>query len=154
MAALATSSMLLPFSRWRRLLSCWHHQLHLHHHPFWAGIIALIVLASWPLSCWLELYPDSVFWYGIGWYFLGIFLTNTKGKLGKDVRYCTFGGNPFFPRFCPLFDGPSPPLRGVPTKFHKMGSHQILQYKKYRTYHTEYTNWQVPVTYQYRPNCQ
>ncbi len=31
-------------------------------------------------QCFLELYPNSVFWYGIGWYFLGIFLTDTKGK--------------------------------------------------------------------------
>jgi hypothetical protein len=31
------------------------------------------------------MYPDSVFWYGIGWYFLGIFLTDTEGKLGKDL---------------------------------------------------------------------
>jgi hypothetical protein len=30
----------------------------------------------------LGLYPDLVFWYGIGWYyFLGIFLTNTEGNL-------------------------------------------------------------------------
>jgi hypothetical protein len=71
----------------------------------------------------VELYPDSVFRYGIGWYFLGIFLTDTKGKLGKDVRYCTFGGNPFFPRFCPFLMDQAPLLRGDPAKFHKMGSH-------------------------------
>ena len=56
-----------------------------------------------PLPQVLELYPDSVFRYGIGWYFLGIFLTDTEGKLGKDLWYCTFGGNPFFARFCPPF---------------------------------------------------
>jgi hypothetical protein len=55
----------------------------------------------------LELYPDSVFRYGIGWYFLGIFLTDTEGKLGKDLRYRTFGENPLTP------------LRRVPAKFHK-----------------------------------
>ncbi len=104
----------------------------------------------------VELYPDLVFRYGIGWYFLGIFLTDTEGKLGKDLRYHTFGGNPFFPRFCPLFDGPSPFGGEFPQNFTKRSSRRILQYKKYRTYHTEYTNRQVPVTYRYRdrPNCQ
>jgi hypothetical protein len=70
----------------------------------------------------LELYPDSVFWYGIGWYFLGIFLIDTKGKLGKDLRYRTFGGNPFFPRFCPLFDGPRPPFEGSSHKISQNGA--------------------------------
>jgi hypothetical protein len=32
----------------------------------------------------VELYLDSVFWFGIGWYFLGILPTDTEGKLGKD----------------------------------------------------------------------
>ncbi len=67
-------------------------------------------------------YPDSVFRYGIGWYFLGIFLTDTKGKLGKDLWYCTFGGNPFFARFCPLFDGPSPPFEGSSRKISQNGA--------------------------------
>ncbi len=103
----------------------------------------------------LELYPDSVFQYAIGWYSLGIFLTDIEGKLGKDLWYRTFGGNPFFARFCPLFDGPSPPFEGeFPQNFTKWSARQILQYKKYRTCHTEYTNPQVPVTYRYRPNCQ
>jgi hypothetical protein len=85
------------------------------------------------------LYPDLVFQYGIGWYFLGIFLTDTKGKLGKDLRYRTFGGNPFFACFCPLFDGPSPPLRGVQAKFHKKElplnlTVQKIPYIPYRIY--------------------
>jgi hypothetical protein len=33
----------------------------------------------------IELYPDSVFWFGIGWYFPGIFPTDTEGKLGRDI---------------------------------------------------------------------
>jgi hypothetical protein len=70
----------------------------------------------------LELYPDSVFRYGIGWYFLGIFLTNTEGKLGKGLRYRTFGRNPFFPCFCPLFDGPSPPFEGSSRKISQNGA--------------------------------
>ncbi len=87
----------------------------------------------------IELYPDSVFRYGIGWYFLGIFLTDTEGKLGKDLRYCTFGGNPFFARFCPLFDGPSPPFEGSSRKISQSGAPaKSYSTKKYRTYHTKY----------------
>jgi hypothetical protein len=70
----------------------------------------------------IELYPNSVFWYGIGWYFLGIFLTDTKGKLGKDLWYHTFGENPFFAHFCPLFDGPSPPFEGSSRKISQNGA--------------------------------
>ncbi len=33
----------------------------------------------------LELYPDSVFWFGIGWYFPSIFPSDTKRKLSRDV---------------------------------------------------------------------
>ncbi len=96
----------------------------------------------------LELYPDSVFRYGIGWYFLGIFLTDTKGKLGKDLQYRTFGGNPLFVRFCPLFDGPSPTYEGVPAKFHKMELRPNLTVQEipYIPYQIP-TNRQVSVTY-------
>ncbi len=83
----------------------------------------------------LELYPDLVFRYGIGWYFLGIFLTDTKGKLGKDLRYRTFGGNPFFACFCPLFDGPSPPFEGSSCKFSQNGA-PANSYSKKNTVHT------------------
>ncbi len=62
-------------------------------------------------------------------------------------RYCTFGGNPFFPSkggFCPLFDVSSPPFEEKissrqiyknedSAKFHKMELRQIFQYQKYRT---------------------
>jgi hypothetical protein len=97
--------------------------------------------------CSLELYPNSVFWYGIGWYFLSIFLTDTKGKLGKDLRYHTFGGNPFFPRFCPLFDGPSPPFEGSSRKISQIGA-LAKSYSTKNTVHTILnTNRQVPVTY-------
>jgi hypothetical protein len=114
----------------------------------WSSVILAVSLGFL-----LELYPDLVFWYGIGWYFLGIFLTDTKGKLGKDLQYLTFGGNPFFPRFCPLFDGPSPPLEGSSRKISQKGAPA----KSYSTKNTVHTipniNQQVPVTYQYRPNC-
>ncbi len=87
----------------------------------------------------LELYPDSVFRYGIGWYFLGIFLTDTKGKLGKDLRYHTFGGNPFSLASAPFLMDQAPLLRGVPAKFHKMElppnlTVQKIPYIPYRIY--------------------
>jgi hypothetical protein len=105
-------------------------------------------------ACRLELYPDSVFWYGISWYFLGIFLTDTEGKLGKDLWYCTFGGNPFFACFCPLFDGPSPPFEESSRKISQNGA-PAKSYSTKNTVHTmPNTNQQVPVTYQYQPNCQ
>jgi hypothetical protein len=31
------------------------------------------------------LYPNLVFRFGIGWYFPGIFPTDTEGKLGRDI---------------------------------------------------------------------
>ncbi len=68
----------------------------------------------------LELYPDLVFRYGISWYFLGIFLTHTEGKLGKDLRYRTFGGTPFLLISAPFLMDQATLLKGVPTKFHKM----------------------------------
>ncbi len=52
MVASTTLFALLPLSRWRWLLSIWHCQLHWHHQPLCAGIIALIVLALPPLLCW------------------------------------------------------------------------------------------------------
>ena len=36
---------------------------------------------------------DSVFQFGIGWYFLGILPTETKGKLGKDFLVLCLGRN-------------------------------------------------------------
>jgi hypothetical protein len=44
------------------------------------------------------LYPDSVFWFGISRYFLGIFHTDTKGKLGKAFGILHLAGTPFFPQ--------------------------------------------------------
>jgi hypothetical protein len=44
------------------------------------------------------LYPNSVFWFGIGWYFLGIFHTNTEGKLGKAFGIIHLAGTPFSPQ--------------------------------------------------------
>jgi hypothetical protein len=37
-------------------------------------------------AAFLELYTEFVFLVSIGWYFLGIYRTNTAGKLGQ---YCT-----------------------------------------------------------------
>jgi hypothetical protein len=103
----------------------------------------------------VELYPDSVFRCGIGWYFLGIFLTDTEGKLGKDLPYRTFGGNPFFPRFCPLFDGPSSPFEGGSSRKISQNGAPAKSYSTKNTVHTiPNTNRQVPVTYRYQPNCQ
>ncbi len=44
----------------------------------------------------LELYPDSVFLFGIGRCFLGIFPTDTKGKLGRDVLELYIWQEPLF----------------------------------------------------------
>jgi hypothetical protein len=44
----------------------------------------------------LELYPDLVFWFGIGRYFLGIFPTDTEGKLGWDVLVLYIWQEPLF----------------------------------------------------------
>jgi hypothetical protein len=49
-------------------------------------------------SSFLELYPDSVFQFVIGWYFPGIFPTDTKRKLGQDVLVLYIWRNPFFPQ--------------------------------------------------------
>ncbi len=63
--------------------------------------------------------------------------------------YQTFGRNPFFPRFCPLFDGPSPPFEGSSRKISQNGAPA----KCYSTKNTVHTipniNRQVPVTYRY-----
>ncbi len=97
----------------------------------------------------LELYPDLVF-RCIGWYFLGIFLTDTEGKLGKDLWYRTFGGNPFFPRFCPLFDGPSPPLEGSSRKISQKElppnlTVQKIPYIPYRIYQPATSAGNLPI---------
>ncbi len=52
MAASTTLSVLTPLLCWRLLSSWWCCQLRWHCHPLCAGIIALIVLALSPLSCW------------------------------------------------------------------------------------------------------
>ncbi len=93
-----------------------------------------VIIATMPTS--LQLYPNSVFRYGIGWYFLGIFLTNTEGKLGKDLRYRTFGGNPFFPRY------QSPPLEGSSRKISQKGAPA----KSYSTKNTVHTVPNIPTS--------
>ncbi len=45
----------------------------------------------------LELHLDSVFWFGIGWYFPSILPTDTKGKLGRDLSVSYFWREPLFP---------------------------------------------------------
>ena len=54
----------------------------------------------------LELYTDSVFSVGIRSVFLGIYHTDTEGKLGQYFRYQKIGGSPLFPKK----GGPRPPL--------------------------------------------
>jgi hypothetical protein len=49
--------------------------------------------------------------------------------------YRTFGRNPFFPRFCPLFDGPSPPFEGSSRKISQNGAPS----KSYSTQNTVHT---------------
>jgi hypothetical protein len=66
-----------------------------------------------PIPFLVELYLDSVFWYGIGWYFLGIFLTDTKGKFGKDLWYCTFRGNYHKPPIYVPYKGTYVPYDGT-----------------------------------------
>jgi hypothetical protein len=41
----------------------------------------------------VELFTDSVFLVGIGWYFLGILPINTKGKLGWYILLSEFWGH-------------------------------------------------------------
>jgi hypothetical protein len=104
------------------------------------------------------LYPDLVFWFGIGRYFLGIFHTDTEGKLGKALGILHLAGTPFFPQreaSAPFFDGSSPPYE------RKISSRQIYKMeflpnftKLYAVLPTKYTDRLVPVTYRYRPNCQ
>ncbi len=48
------------------------------------------------ISYQLELYPDSVFLFGVGWYFPGIFPTDTEGKLGWDVLVLYIWWEPHF----------------------------------------------------------
>jgi hypothetical protein len=51
----------------------------------------------------LELHPNLVFRFGIGWYFLGIFLTDTRGKLGWYVLVSYIWQEPLFPSLLPPF---------------------------------------------------
>ncbi len=44
----------------------------------------------------IELYPNSVFRFGISWYFPGIFPTDTEGKLGGDVLVLDIWREPLF----------------------------------------------------------
>ncbi len=85
---------------------------------------------SWGIF--LELYPDSVFRFGIGRYFPGIFPTDTEGKLGRDILVLYILREPLFPSkggLCPLFDGSSPPVEG------KISSRQIFKKEFPQKYH-------------------
>jgi hypothetical protein len=87
----------------------------------------------------VELHLDSVFRFGIGRYFPGILPTDTKGKLGWYVAVSYIWREPLFPSLLPPFWWTKPPFWGeFPQNFTKLSSRQILQHKKYRTYHTEY----------------
>jgi hypothetical protein len=71
------------------------------------------------------LFSDLVFLVGIGWYFLGILPTNTKGKLGWYISVSTNWREPLFPSkkggLGPLMEHSAPLLRekGFPTDFFK-----------------------------------
>ncbi len=80
----------------------------------------------------LELYPNSVYRFGIGRYFLGIFHTDTEGKLGKAFSILHLAGTPFFPQreaSAPFLMDQAPLLREkkVPAKFTKWSSRKISQ---------------------------
>ncbi len=106
----------------------------------------------------LELYPDLVFCFSIGWYFPGIFPTNTKGKLGRDVLVLYIWRKPLFSlkgRLLPPFWWTKPPFwgenkfplnlqKGVPAKFHKMELLPNLTVQKIPNRIS--TGMQVPVT--------
>jgi hypothetical protein len=70
----------------------------------------------------LELYFDSVILVGIGQYFLGIYHTDTKGKLGRYTLVLFFWQEPLFflerVVMAPFLRGPAPILRkkGFPAK--------------------------------------
>jgi hypothetical protein len=66
------------------------------HHDFfilWSSYACRIIRIFWLVMNFLELHPESVFRFGIGRYFFGIWLTDTGGKLGKDFSmpvYCIY----------------------------------------------------------------
>jgi hypothetical protein len=90
----------------------------------------------------LELYPDSVFWYGIGWYFLGIFLTDTipKENSVRTIGIVHLAGTPFSLASAPFLMGQAPLLREFQQNFTKWSSClpnltvQKIPYIPYRIY--------------------
>jgi len=65
------------------------------------------------LAIFLELYTESVFFGPYRSVFLGIYHTDTEGKLGQYFRYQKIGGSPSKNWRDPLFPkkgGPRPPL--------------------------------------------
>jgi hypothetical protein len=73
----------------------------------------------------LKLFTDLVFLVGIGWYFFGIYHTDTKGNLGWYISVSKFWQDPLFPSNTggvgPLLEHSAPLLRekGFPTNLLK-----------------------------------
>jgi hypothetical protein len=101
-----------------------------------------------------ELHLDSVFWFGIGWYFPSIFLTDTGRNLVGTFRYRTFGRNPFSHRVCPLFDGPSSPFKRSSRKISQNGAPAKSNRTKNSVLTIPNTNRQVCTIPRYQQNCQ
>jgi hypothetical protein len=124
-----------------------------------AAMVIVVVVSK------IELFTDSVFLVGIGWYFLGILPTNTEGKLGWYILVLKKWWEPLFPSkkgdFGPLLEHSAPLLRdkGFPVKFFKKNVPR--NFKKEFSLNptvqkipTGYTNLLVPVPYRYWSNGQ
>ena len=100
----------------------------------------------------LELYTDSVFSVGIRSVFLGIYHTDTEGKLGRYISVKKGGSAPLFPQKGgngPLFEKLDPLLE-------KRGVERGEVYKKGgidTDRNTENPANLIPAKYRYRKNC-
>jgi hypothetical protein len=80
----------------------------------------------------VELYTDSVFLVGIWLVFLGIYQTNTGGKLGRYISVLFFlAGTPFYLKrgvMAPFLRGPAPILRkkGFPAKPQQLNRYRAI----------------------------
>ncbi len=135
----------------RKIRSSWRRRCLVKHRKPWSNWVSgQFIVLLWKLTIYcdytivisalihtiktIDLYPNLVFWFGIGWYFPGIFPTNTKGKLGWDVLVLYIWREPLFSlkgRLLPPFWWIKPPFwgknkflpnlqKGGPAKFQKM----------------------------------
>jgi len=105
------------------------------------------------------LHPQLVFSVGIGWYFLGIIPTDTKGKLVWYQLVSNFWREPLFPKkwgCSPLFKHSAPLLSNTvfPANFFKKRVDAKLQKRvptksAVQKIPTGFTNQPVLITYQY-----